>query len=202
MAQPTQYQRVGTTQHDVTEAGVASVGYLYFDGADDGMVTGTITPGVDKAQVFAGVRKLSDATTNNLANFGQIFAGQNGSFYIDASEGANRLRIVARGTVQATATTTNAAYTAPVTGVYTTQIDIAGDTTSGRWNGASALSSAGDLGTGNFTAQALYIGRYNGTSSPAKMNLYSLITRFGANLDAGVITNTETWVAGKTGISL
>ena len=35
--------------------------FLLFDGSDDFLVTGTITPGTDKAQVFAGVRKLSDA---------------------------------------------------------------------------------------------------------------------------------------------
>ena len=37
-------------------------GHLLFDGSDDFLVTPTITPGTDKAQVFAGVRKLSDAT--------------------------------------------------------------------------------------------------------------------------------------------
>jgi hypothetical protein len=39
----TAYQRVGTA-FDVTEAGVASMSYVSFDGTDDGMLTGNIVP--------------------------------------------------------------------------------------------------------------------------------------------------------------
>ena len=58
----TAYQRV-VTAFEVTEANVASLSYISFDGIDDFMVTPTITPGTDKVQVFAGVRKLSDASS-------------------------------------------------------------------------------------------------------------------------------------------
>ena len=66
----TAYQKV-VTQYEVTEAGVASVSYLSFDGVDDGMVTPTITPAIDKVQVFAGIRRISDASTGILAEFSQ-----------------------------------------------------------------------------------------------------------------------------------
>jgi hypothetical protein len=63
---------------------------------------------------------------------------------------------------------------------------------------ATPLNAVGDAGGGNFNNLALQIGRYGGSAS-ANVNLYSLITRFGANLDAPTIASTETYVAGKTG---
>jgi hypothetical protein len=45
---------------DVTEAGKRSIRRLYFNGTSHFMTTPVITPNTDKAQVFAGVRKLSD----------------------------------------------------------------------------------------------------------------------------------------------
>ncbi|MER3356368.1 MAG: hypothetical protein RLQ73_20730, partial [Hoeflea sp. D1-CHI-28] len=41
--------------------------YLAFDGVDDYLVTPSITPGTDKVQVFAGVRKASDAAAAMVA---------------------------------------------------------------------------------------------------------------------------------------
>jgi hypothetical protein len=44
---------------DVTEAGKRSIRRLYFNGTSHFMTTPVITPNTDKAQVFAGLRKLS-----------------------------------------------------------------------------------------------------------------------------------------------
>jgi hypothetical protein len=61
-ATATAYQRV-TDQYNVTEAGVASVGYLFFDGANDSMSTSSINfTATDKMTVFAGVRLLTNAS--------------------------------------------------------------------------------------------------------------------------------------------
>ena len=202
----TAYQRVGSA-FDVTEAGVASLSYLSFDGVDDFLITPTITPGIDKAQVFAGVRKLSDAATGTIAELSIVSGTQNGSFMLtsagQASAGA-KYGSTLRGTALIYSDTpTN--YAAPITNVVSLLSDIGEASASAeqsmRINGAAvSLTTVGsNAGTGNFLAYPLYIGRRGGTSSPANMNLSSLIVRFGTNLDAGTITSTETWVNGKTG---
>jgi len=59
--------------------------------------------------------------------------------------------------------------------------------------------NTGNQGTGNFLAYPLYIGRRGGTTLPFNGQIYNMIVRFGANLDAGTITSTETFVNEKTG---
>jgi hypothetical protein len=61
-----------------------------------------------------------------------------------------------------------------------------------RVNGSA--SSTADQGTGNYLTYPLYIGRRGGTSLPFSGHIYGLVVRFGANLDASTITQTETWV--------
>ncbi|CAB4157118.1 hypothetical protein UFOVP681_2 [uncultured Caudovirales phage] len=195
----TAYQRVGST-YDVTEAGVASLSYLFFDGVANFMVTPTITPGIDRAQVFAGVRKLSDAASAILVEHSVTSDSNNGSFGVLApgSGGANSYRFTSRGTNNSTAGT-GAFATAPNTSVLTGLGDISGDVATLRRNGAVVETATTDQGTGNFLAYPLYIGRRGGTTVPFNGQLYSLLVRFGTNLDAGTITSTETWVNGKTG---
>jgi len=206
----TNYQRV-TTQHDVTEAGVASVSYLYFDGAGDNMVTSTITPGIDKAQIFAGVRKLSDATAQVIAETGTNSFGTSGSLALlsGAGLGSNLNSYALFGTGSSGYAADFIAFTAPISNVLTGQFDIAQSVGASevflRANGATATrgSTTGTtLGTGNFLAYPLYLGGRAGTSLFFNGHLYSLITRFGATLDAPTIASTEAYVAGKTGINI
>jgi hypothetical protein len=177
--------------------------YLRFDGADDSMATNTITPGIDKAQVFAGVRKLSDATAGMLLESSSNAGGNNGALYFVTGPdplAANRYSSATRGSAAfgaANIATTNIG-NAPDTAVLSSTHDIAGDLTTIKRNNVSGASSNVDLGTGNFLAYPLYIGRRNNAALPFNGRIYSLITRFGANLDATTITDTETWVNGKT----
>jgi hypothetical protein len=67
-----------------------------------------------------------------------------------------------------------------------------------RLNGALDGQNTEDQGGANYRVDPLYIGSRGGTTLYFNGQLYSLITRFGANLDANVITQTETYVAGKT----
>jgi hypothetical protein len=76
--------------------------------------------------------------------------------------------------------------------------DIIGDLSTIRHNGVAGTNATADKGTGNFLAYPLYIGARATGIAPFNGQLYSLITRFGANLDANTITQTETYVAGKT----
>jgi hypothetical protein len=197
----TAYQRV-TDQYNVTEAGVSSVSYLFFDGVNDSLATPTITPGVDKAQIFAGVRKLSAAagmiaevsvnanTTNGAWRLtpGNTESGS-GAFYSAASRGTALADADSAGT-----------FAAPITNVVSFIGEIAADICRLRINGTQAAQSTGDQGTGNYLAYPLYIGARAGTSFFFSGHLYSLIARFGPNLDTGQISSTETWVASRTGI--
>ena len=198
----TAYQRVGSA-FDVTEAGVASLSYLSFDGVDDFLVTPTITPNTDKAQVFAGVRKLSDAAIGVVVESSASTASNAGSFYVSAPDTAGGANYGMRSggslrPVSGVFTT----YTSPISNVLAGLFDIAGDQRTARINGAQVGTDASDQGTGNFLAYPLYIGRRAGTSLPFNGNIFSLVVRFGANLDASTITNTERWVGGKTGVTI
>lgn len=197
----TNYQRVGSA-FDVTEAGVPSLHYLSFDGVDDFLVTPTITPGIDKAQVFAGVRKLSDAAVGLLVELSSSLSSFNGSMFLAAPGGAGSGRIdwSSKGTVKADAQAFGLA--TPVTVVATGIGDIAGDVSTLRINGALAQATTTDQGTGNYLAYPLYIGRRGGTILPFNGHLYGLVVRFGANLDQVDINRAERWVADKTGVTL
>lgn len=175
-----------------------SLYYLEFDGTDDFLVTGTITPGTDKAQVFAGVRKVSDAAAAMPVDFGSLAAG---SLAIQApASAADNCQFTTGGSLAVNATA--AGYAAPITNVLTGLGDIAGDSATLRVNGAVAATSSGDQGTGNYLAYPLYIGGRGGSSLPFNGHIYSLIGRFGANLTTAQIEAAERWVASKTGVTL
>ncbi len=192
----TTYQRVGTA-FDVTEAGVASMSYLSFDGTDDGMLTGNIVPGTNKVQVFAGVRKLSDAgfspviletSVSSGINDGSLLLTSNSGGGSPADYGSN-----SRGTASATLDTPNT-FAAPITNIVTLLADIAAPSAALRVNGAVAASSTATQGTGNYLTHPLYIGRRGGASLPYNGQIYGIILRFGANLSAATVTQTETWL--------
>jgi hypothetical protein len=193
----TAYQKV-VSQYEVTEVGVASVSYIAFDGVDDGMVTSTITPGTDKVQVFAGVRKLSDAAQKIVAELSATIASNAGAFALTApNSAAANYNFSSKGTTQTDNVVTT--YTAPVTSVISGFGDIAGASNLIRVNGSQVGSTLTTQGTGNYLAYPLYIGRRGGSTLPYNGRFYSMIVRFGTNLTTGQITSTETYVNGKTG---
>jgi hypothetical protein len=196
----TAYQRV-TDQYNVTEAGVSSVSYLFFDGVNDSLATPTITPGVDKAQVFAGVRKLSDSAIRIVLETGTT--GGNSSITLAAPRTSTvSYAFTSRGSSEGDARTGANTFVAPIANVLTGIGDIAGDNALVRVNGVQAGQSTADQGTGNYAAAAIYIGARNNAEFFFSGHLYGLIARFGPNLDTGQISSTETWVAGKTGITI
>jgi hypothetical protein len=187
------YQRVNTsTDYDTTGFPY----YLRFDGTDDSMATGTITPGIDKVQVFAGVRKLSDVSTGTVVQLSSSTSTNNGTLGLYApfnSGAAADYAFISKGTVRITVD--SAAFVGPESTVLTAIGDIAGPTATLLRNGTQIATSSSSQGTGNFGSYALNLGTGAGLLNG---RLYSLILRFGANLDATTITNTETWVNGKT----
>lgn len=201
------YQRVGAATSGTSSAAGNSdydtTGfplYLKFDGTDDFLVSGTIDPGsVDKAQVFAGVRKLG-TSASTLAEYSVDSGANNGALSMFAPSGfGNDYYCTSRGTATAVGATGAGTYVAPITNVVSLLGDISGDLITVRANASQAAQATTDQGTGNYLNYPLYVGRRGGTSLPFNGHLYSLILRFSAtNMDAATIASTETWVNSKT----
>lgn len=174
-------------------------GYLQFDGSDDFLISPTITPGVDEAQIFAGVYKASDAATGNVMETSTSVNVNNGAIRMTSPISTfPNFGMQSRGTVATAATAPNS-YPAPLNAVLAAVGDISGDSAVLRVNGAQVAASTADQGTGNYLAYPMYVGSRAGTSNFLNGRIYSLIVRFGANLDAATIAATEAYVNSKTG---
>jgi hypothetical protein len=177
---------------------VQSLSYLSFDGVDDFLVTPTITPGVDKVQVFAGVRKLSDTPTGIVVEHSAIVNTNNGSFLLAQIAGTpSDWQFLSKGTSVGGVGLGGAA--APESSVLTGLGDISGDTARFRKNGILLQTATSDQGTGNFLAYPIYVGRRGGVNTAFNGQIYGMIVRFGPNLDADQIASIERSVGSKTG---
>jgi hypothetical protein len=122
-------------------------------------------------------------------------SGAFGLFAPPSAAGAN-YRYRSRGTATSDAESP-ANFAAPITNVVTGISDIAADISTLRVNGTQEATSATDQGTGNYLTYPLYIGRRGGASNPLTGQIFSLIVRFGTNLSAATITQTETWIGAR-----
>lgn len=182
--------------------------YLSFDGTDDSLATSSITPGVDKAQVFAGLRVVT-STTSIVAELSTSVATNNGSFALLNSPvvaGVANPYPALRGDT-ALNSVRYTGKTAPATSVITAQYDIAqaaaADEIALRVDGAAGSvvdrPDLGPAGGGNFGSYPLYIGRRGGSTLPFNGRIYGLVVRFGANLSSSQISSMETWMNARTG---
>jgi hypothetical protein len=172
--------------------------YLRFDGVDDSLQTNSINfTSTDKMTVVAGVRKLSDAAQAIVVELSALFGTNNGTFTVQAPTvaGLNNLAFGSRGT--ASSGPPIAGYVSPISVVLTGVGNISGDIADLRVNGSLVSPGTADQGTGNYGNYPLFIGRRGGTTLPFNGRFYSLIVR-GAQSTAGQITQTETFVNGKT----
>ena len=194
----TTYQRIAAaTDYDT----VGFPHYLKFDGVDDSMATASTVDftATDKMTVFAGVRKLSDATAYAMvAELSAISSSNNGAFGITAPGNSGNYGFSTRGTLSSDLFTTAGSYPAPVTSVMSARGAIATDTNKIRINGVEVKSGAADQGTGNYGNYPLYVGRRGGTTLPFNGHLYSLIIRGAASSDSQIIS-AESYVNSKTG---
>jgi hypothetical protein len=150
--------------------------------------------------VFAGVRKLSDATIAVVVEFTTTSSTTAGSFALFApisAAGAGDYQFRSGGSVPGTGKTSTG-FAAPVTSVITGLADIAGDSINMRVNGVLGTPTTLDQGTGNYANAPLYIGRRNNTNLPFNGHLYSLIIR-GAQSSDSQIASAESYVNSKTG---
>ena len=169
-----------------------------FVGTIDNVSVREVLRPADKMTVFAGVRKLSDATAAIVAELTANLNSNNGAFYVTAPQNSlsANFGFDSKGTVEAVASASG--FPSPLTAVLTGIGDISGDRSTLRINGIQVSQVTTDQGTGNYSNAIIYIGRRGGSSVPFNGYLYSLIVR-GAATTAAQIAATETWVNSRTG---
>lgn len=192
----TAYQRVAS-QYDITEAGVPTCYYVQADGVDDAYVTPTITPGTDKVQVFAGVRKLSDVAIGTLVELSTVFTNP-GSFAFAAPNSVGSASVAFISTGTEISAVSSGGLAAPTTKVLTGLGDISGDRVILRVNGTQVDQSTADQGTGNYLAYPAYLYARGGTTLPFNGLDFGHAVRFGPNLDAATIARVESLIAQNT----
>jgi hypothetical protein len=196
----TAYQRVGD-EYDVTEAGVPTLHYVQYDGADDGYVTPTVTPGTDKVQVFAGMRFDLGTSNGTFIETSTAADTNNGAFYLrQRVAGANQFQWTFRST---TTTAPTFSYTLPEAAVLTATSDFSAPLTVTRRNGVQVTTiAAPSAGTTNFLAYPIYIGRRGNNTLAFNGKDYGIVVRFGANLSTTNINRAEYYMAQKSGVTL
>ena len=158
----------------------------------------------DKMTVVTGVRKLSDANQGDIVDLG--IPAQVGSFFMMVAQG-NGVPNYAMGI---TGTTLNyfspMTYTAPIGNVVSLLADISQATKTAelnpRINGVvNQTNSVGtDAGSGTFGNYPIYLFARTGTSGWFNGQFYGAIIR-GADSDTASVTQTENYMAQKTGIT-
>lgn len=191
----TAYQRV-TTQFDVTEAGVASKSYLFFDGVDDSMSAASIPfSTTDKVSVFAGARKI---TVGMIAQVGLIYNAEPGSFAINST--TTGYQFLFRGGITDANLGING-FASPETAVLAQLIDFSLTTNACRVrrNGLQVGASGAIVpGAATMGTKTLSIGYRSNNTTYLNGHIYGLIIRGAATSDTQV-GQTETWLNARTG---
>ena len=191
------YQRVNT-ESDYDTVGFPL--YLKANGTSSAMSTNSIDfTGTDKMTVVTGVRKLSDATAAILFEL-SVVSPNNKGFYVAAPQ-ANltaNYSYLSAGTIAYEAIASP--FVAPTPNVVTGQSSISTPSSTIRVNSNQAAISSSTLGTGNFGNSPLYLFARAGISLYLNGQFYGAIIR-GAQSDTASVTQTENYMATKTGIT-
>lgn len=184
------------SKYNITEPGKATVGALFTDGIDDGMVTPSIDfSGTDKVTVWAGVQKLTDAARGSVVELGANLGSA--AFGLFAPSAAlSGYAFSSYGSLQGIATV--AGFAAPVVSVVAGISDISGDRATLQINGTQVAQSTADQGTGNYSNNPIYLFRRGGTSLPFNGIFTGLIVR-GAQSSAAQISNGNTYINSTLG---
>ena len=191
------YQRVNTAS-DYDTVGFPL--YLKANGTSSAMSTNSIDfTATDKMTVVTGVRKLSDATRGIIFEFGS--AGILGGFFVGAPPAASDPRYSCQfiGTLSSGGTSSGV-HVAPETNVITITDTISDSLVQIRINQLFETSNTTSQGTGNFGNYPLYLFARAGTSVWFNGQFYGAIIR-GAQSDTASVTQTENYMATKTGIT-
>lgn len=176
-----------------------SLYYLEFDGAQALRSSAIDFTGTDSMSVFAGAKSETDAT-QMIGELSTNSGGNAGTFRVGSFAG-DQWRYASRGTSSLVNANANG-YTPPLTSVLTGLSDISDPVVTIRVDGVQEASSTASQGSGNYGNHVLNVGaRNNGGNFQLNGFIYGLIIR-GATSSAAEIASAETYVAGKTGVSL
>ena len=184
------------SKYNITEAGKATVGALFTDGIDDGMVTPSIDfSGADKMTVWAGVQKLSDASRGMLAELG---TGGFNTFSLNIPNPTSAYTFVSYGSNISSASAPLTSYPAPNAAVIAGIGDISGDRTTLQVNGLQVAQSTADQGIGNYSNNPIYLFRRGGTTLPFNGIFTGLIAR-GAQSSAAQLADGNAYINSMLG---
>ena len=195
------YQTVSASRPILQRNATTGAYYLAFDGVDDFLQANNIDfTATDKVSLFAGVRKLNDAATGVVVEFGVDSFNINSTFGLvtPLSSTISGSQFRSRGSVYSSVV--SASTQAPHSFVFVGKSSILEDSLYAKFNGVVSTSIA-DQGTGNYGNYPLYIGRRGGTLHPFSGHLYSLIGIGRLTTDSETIA-LEKYIAKNTGVTL
>jgi hypothetical protein len=186
----TNFQRVGLTAFDVTEAGQRDCYGVRADGTDDFYTTAsTDFTGTNKITVFAALRKRSDAARGIFFEHTALAGNNSGGFNINAPTASlNDYGFFTSSTSGNFVTAVSS--TNPAVAVLTGQGSILDDSLTIRLNGSQVGSNILDQGSGTYANAIMHLFRRGGTDLPFNGDLYALIVA-GASYPLSTIQRVE-----------
>ena len=175
--------------------------WLQFDGVDDSLITAAIDfTGIYKMSVFAGLRKIDDSDVKLFAGLGMNT--EPGGFSVWQGSPLSGPSPMWATSVQSSGgggvlnSLSSATFPSPETVVDTALFSIQAPSQTLRINAIQVAQNAVALQPGSFGNLPVKLSQPGGNGTNG--NIYSLIVR-GALSTPEEITETETWVNGKTG---
>ena len=203
------FQTVSASRPILQRNATTGAYYLAFDGVDDFLQTNNIDfTSTDKVSLFAGVRKLSDATRGVLVHTGSFTPspGALGNFSLEAPsfefKGYSASLPGASGNFDAKNSTASAPHSAVLSTKLWQSAPNKGAAIQFKVNNILApIFGAEAMFPGNFGNLPMYIGRRGGTSLPFNGHLYSLIGigKLSSDIETASI---EKELAKRTGVTL
>jgi len=177
--------------------------WLNFDGIDDWLVTPTITPGTNVAQIISGMR-VTGTGLGIVAELGNDTTSGDLRTYVT---GASNTFVAGLRGPSGTGGQATSARTTPYSAVFFANVNGAGlnldDQILIRADGVTdePTTFGGYPGVVSaFSTSPIYIGRRTGTAFPLNGRIYGLIVRFGDELSADERDNAETYLGGKSAV--
>ncbi|WP_104472853.1 hypothetical protein [Acinetobacter indicus] len=193
------YQTTSASRPILRQNASTGAYYLEFDGSDDFLVTNNIDFTItDKMSLFAGVRKLNQATTGIVAELSSDPNNVSGSVAL-VSLTTQVFQIASRGSISSFRQ--SSVNSSPFSCVITTKSSIGADINTMRVNSLDQGTTSTDQGTGNYGNYPLYIGRRAGTSLPFNGHIYGLIG-IGKLTSDSETAAIEKELAKRTGVTL
>ncbi len=180
--------------------------WLQFDGVDDRVSSASLDlSGTSTATLLLGLLRPNDSGYKMYAEFGP--PDTTGGFYFASRSSVSGYEVGLKGSSGQTVAVTDTS-APPITDIATIELDYLQPTNATeiviRVNGVvESTSQVGQpsAGDGPFGNLALNVGCRSDGSLPVTGNIYSMIF-LGRTATTQEITDTETWVAEKTGVTL